>query len=332
MPANLPPQYYAAKKRFDAASDPEEKLEIIQEMLAIMPKHKGTDKLRAEVRSKMATLRKEIQKSGSSKRRGFDGYHIESQGAAVVGIIGSPNVGKSSIIKCLTNALPEIAPYPFTTGKPVVGMMPYEDINIQLIDTPPISSDYIDKFLPDMLRRVDLILLIVDIGSDAVLEQTYTVLKKLKEYRIILAKDESQNGDNVLYKKTLMVANKEDSEDSADRLEIIKEFYGERLPIITISAEKEKGLDDLKKRIYESLEIIRIYTKSVGKKADMFDPVILTKGSTVLEAAAEIHKEFYENLKFARIWGDGQNKYDGQHVSRDHPLEDGNVVEFHIDE
>jgi ribosome-interacting GTPase 1 len=323
MPANLPPQYYAAKKRFEHAKDIDEKIEILKEMLAIMPKHKGTDKLRGDVRSRLATLRKEAQKRPAKRRR--QGYYISRQGAAQIALVGAPNVGKSRIVVSLTNADSEVASYPFTTAKPVVGMMPYEDINMQLIDTPPITGDYMDTFLPDVLKRVDLILLIADIGSDAALEQIDSVIAKLAEFKIKLTADEAQNGDEYICKKTMLVANKEDLEGSQERLDILKEFYEERFSIVAISAEKQSGLDQLKKQIF-------VYTKSVGRKADLTDPIILSRGSTVLEAAAEIHKEFFQNLKFARIWGDGENVYDGQRVSRDHTLQDRNIVEFHISE
>ena len=127
MPANLPPQYYAAQKRLRYAKDIDEQLEILTEMQAIMPKHKGTDKLRAELRSKIATLRKEAQKP-STRRKRHDGYNIDRQGAGQVALIGFPNVGKSTVIDSLTNADSEVAPYPFTTTRPVVGMMPFKDI------------------------------------------------------------------------------------------------------------------------------------------------------------------------------------------------------------
>ena len=330
MPANLPPQYHSAKNRLGLAKDIDEKIEILREMQAIMPKHKGTDKLRAEIRSRLAGLQKESQKQPAKRKR--YGYNIPRQGAAQIALIGAPNVGKSSLVAGLTNAETEVAPYPFATGKPVVGMMPFEDISLQLIDTPPITDDYMDQFLPDLLRRVDLILLVADIGSDDALEQIETVTAKLAESRIKLTADETQNGDEHICKKTIILANKEDLPESQERLAILQEFYVERFPILTVSAEEEDKLESLKKQIYDSLGVIRVYTKSVGKKADLTDPVIIRRGGTVLEAAAEIHKEFFENLKFARIWGNGQNKYNGQRVSRDHPLEDGNILEFHISE
>jgi len=329
MPANLPPQYYAAQKRLRHTRDVEEQLEILTEMQAIMPKHKGTDKLQAELRSKIATLRKEAQKSGTKRKR-HDGYNIDRQGAGQVALIGFPNVGKSTIVASLTNADVQIATYPFTTTRPVVGMMPFKDISIQLIDTPPISADFVDRFLPELLRRADLMLFVVDVGSDNVLDQVETVLDKLAESRIKLTADDIQHDDEYLYKKAFIVANKRDVEGSRERFDILKEFYSEKFTIVTISATEKTGIEQLKRQIYSALGIIRVYTKAMGKKVDLVDPIILKHGSTVIDAAAEIHKEFFADLKFARIWGEGQNKYNGQRVSRDHPLEDENILEFHI--
>lgn len=328
MPANLPPQYIALKKRYELSKDIEERIELLEEMLSIMPKHKGTEKLQGDVRSRLANLRKEAQKRPPKRRS--PGYHIQRQGAAQVAIIGAPNVGKSRIVASLTNAETEVAPYPFTTEKPAVGMMPFEDISIQLIDTPPITRDFIDTFLPDMLRRVDLILLVADVGSDDVLDQTDAVLAKLEEYSIRLIADETQDESEYLNKKTILLANKDDMGGSQERLDIVRELYSQRFPITVISAEKGSGLEPLKKQIFDALEIIRVYTKAVGRKADLTDPVILRSGSTVIDAAAEIHKEFYENLKYAKIWGSGKSKYEGQQVSREHLLEDRNIIEFHI--
>lgn len=331
MPANLPPQYYAAQRRLRYVRDVEEQLEILTEMQAIMPKHKGTDKLRAELRSKIATLRKESQKTGPKRKR-YDGYNIDRQGAGQIALVGFPNVGKSTIVAGLTNADVQIAEYPFTTTRPVVGMMPFKDIKMQLIDTPPISADFIDRFLPELLKRADLLLLIVDIGSDDALEQIETVLDKLADSKIKLSMDETEHDDEYVYKKAVVVANKSDMDGSRERLDILKEFYSQKFPITVISAAEKSGFEQLRRRIYDVLGIIRVYTKAVGKKVDLTDPIILKHGSTVIDAAAEIHKEFFADLKFARIWGDGQNKYDGQRVSRDHPLEDENVLEFHISE
>ncbi len=347
MPANLPPQYIEARTRFINSKDIEEKIEILQYMIAIIPKHKGTNKLIGELRSKLAHLRREAQ-SKPSKRKHYDAYYIARQGAGQVVLLGFPNVGKSKLITRLTNADSRVAPFPFTTDKPVIGMMPYENINIQLIDTPPITDDYIAPQLLELIRRADITLLMVDIGSDSALDQAESIISRLREAKIKLTVKESEFdydeteelsfdtpmndqsfAEDFIRKKAIMLANKSDLEGSQDRLAILNELYTDEFPIIAISAENDTNFDLLKRLIYEHLNIIRVYTKPIGKKADLTDPIVLHRGSTVVDAAVEIHRDFAEKLKFAKIWG-GENN--GQRVSRDHPLEDGNILEFHISE
>jgi ribosome-interacting GTPase 1 len=328
MPANLPPQYYEAEKRYREAKEPQDKLKILHEMFAIMPKHKGTDKLQADLKFRISKLKKELQQKKKASRR--DQYFVEKEGAASVVLIGAPNVGKSQILSSLTNATPEIAPYPYTTLKPLCGMMPFENIQIQLVDTPPISSDFMEPWLSGIIRHADLILLAADLGSENMIEETETVFQRLEEYKIQLESEEKETNpmDGIAHKKTSLLGNKSDLEKAEENLVVLKELYGQRFPVIFISAQKGTNLEGLKRHIFERLEIIRIYTKVPGKKADFEDPVILKIGSTPLDAARAIHKDFAFNLKYARIWGTGV--YDGQMVQKDFVLKDGHVVEFHI--
>jgi len=332
MPANLTPQYIELRTRLQQSKDPEERIELLQEMVAIIPKHKGTNKLLGELRSKLATLRKESQNK-PSKHKAYNPYRIVRQGAGQVIIIGFPNVGKSSLVASLTKVHTPVASYPFTTDKPIVGMMPYENINIQLIDTPPITDELMDPNLIDLIRRVDLILLVVDAGSDDAFEQIESIKTGLEQtkLRLVMKHDEEEDEENeFILKKVIIVANKTDLEGSQDRIETLKELYSQELPIFGLSAEKHE-FDAFKRMIFYALDIIRVYTKPVNKKPDLTDPIVLYRGSTVVDAAGEIHRDFAENLKFAKVWGGG-SKYNGQSVSRDHPLEDGNIVEFHVPE
>ncbi len=329
MPANLPPQYFDAEQKYREAKTDEEKLKCLQKMLAIMPKHKGTDKLQADLKRRISKLRKIASQSKKSSRRAHI-YNVEREGAGQLVLVGAPNVGKSQILAGLTNATPEIAPYPFTTQKPLPGMMPYDHIQIQLVDVPPISSDYMEFWVPGIVRNSDGALLVIDLSSDDLIDQTETVIKRLKESKVNLGKEEKpiDHRDGIAHKKALVLANKIDTERARENLEIVKEFYGERFPLIAFSATTKDNLSDLKKRIYDLLGIIRIYTKERGKKPDYTDPIILKKGGKLLDAALEIHKDFARDLKFARIWG--KEKYAGQKVQKDYPLQDEDVVEFHI--
>ena len=329
MPANLPPQYYEAEKRYRDARTNEERLAILKEMWAIMPKHKGTDKLQGDLKAKISGLKKEMQKPRTPYKRTYT-RRVPRQGAAQVVLIGPPNVGKSQILSRLTKANPQVAPYPFTTQEPQVGMIEFEDIKIQLIDTPPITGDFIQPWLPPIVRSADLVLLVVDLGSDEVLEEIDGVIGRLEESRIKLVSDEPEEvglfGD--AYKKTIILGNKSDLEGAEGCLEALKDLYADKFPIFSISSEDSGGWVGLKKEIYQALNIIRVYTKEPGKPADLKDPIVLKQGSIVLDAARAIHKDFAHNLRYVRLWG--SSKFDGQQVYRDHPLEDGDIVEFHL--
>ena len=329
MPANLPPQYFEAEKRYRQAKDAQDKLKILHEMFAIMPKHKGTDKLQADLKAKISKLKKEIQQKKKAARRG-DQYFVEKEGAAQVVLIGAANAGKSQILASLTNATPEVAPYPYSTTKPLCGMMPFENIQIQLVDTPPIGAEFMEPWLAGIVRNADLIYLVVDLGSEGMLEETQAVFKKLEGYKILLESEEGEVNplDGIAHKKTVLLGNKSDMPLSEINLSILKESYGQRLPVFQLSAKEKVNLEELRRFIFDSLKILRVYTKVPGKKADFEDPVILKLGSTLLDAAKEIHKDFARNLRFARVWGEGV--FDGQKVQKDFILKDGHVVEFHI--
>jgi ribosome-interacting GTPase 1 len=329
MPANLPPQYYEAEKRYRRARDPQEKLNILQEMFSIMPKHKGTDKLQADVKQRISRLKKEIQQKKKTSRRG-DQFYVDKEGAAQVVLTGPANAGKSQILASLTNATPEVAAYPYSTVKPLCGMMPFENIQVQLVDTPPIGAEFMEPWLAGIIRNADLVALVVDLGSEAMMDHIEAVLQKLEGYKIILESEEGELNplDGIAHKKTIILANKSDTPPSETNLSILKESFGDRLPIFVLSAEEKVNVEELRRYIFDTLRILRVYTKTPGKKVDYEDPVIMKIGSTLLEAAKEIHKDFARNLKYARVWGEGV--FDGQMVQKDFVLKDGHVVEFHI--
>ena len=323
MPANLPPQYFEAEKHYRAAKDPEEKIEALQIMLAIMPKHKGTDKLRAELRRKIAKFSQETERKYATARRA--GFHIKREGAGQVILTGLPNVGKSQILAALTKATPEVAVYPFTTKMPMLGMMRFEDIQIQLVDTPPIGHKEIRVLFANTLRGTDLIAIVIDLSLEP-LSQLKNILQELKEARI-----ESECIGEITPgsypKKMLIIGNKKDRHGSNDNWEILHSHYARFFPMVSISAKEGDGLEELKKTVYHTLDIIRVYTKTPGTKADLSDPMILRKDSSVDQAAGDVHKDFRTKLKYAVIWGSG--KYEGQRVGRKHILQDRDMIEFH---
>jgi len=325
MPANLPPQYFEAEKRFRAAKEPEDKIAALQEMLAIMPRHKGTDKLHAMLRQKIARFSQEAERKFATARR--TGFYISREGAGQIMLVGPANTGKSQLLASLTEAIPEIAEYPFTTKTPIPGMMKLEDIQIQLVDTPPIGHKEVRVLLANSLRNADLIAIVIDLSREPI-SQIETALQGLKEARIEPLNDGTQVTPGSYPRKMMIVGNKNDLASSGKHWERLCSRYGESFPMVSISAKECSGLQDFKSAIYQVLNIIRVYTKTPGSKADLTDPMVLEKGSTLGEAAESLHKDFYQNLRYAVVWGSG--KYDGQRVSKEHVLEDGDIVEFHI--
>ena len=324
MPANLPPQYFEAEKRFRLAKEPADKIVALEEMLAIMPKHKGTDKLRADLRGKIAKLSQTLGKKTGAHRASTV---IEKEGAAQIVVIGLPNAGKSQLVASITNASPTVAEYPFTTHQATPGMMEFENIQIQLIDTPPLVPQSIESWTPHMIRRADGLLVVVDL-SNAPLAQMETLTKQLAEMRVSIDTGTVQEGIILSQKKALIVGNKLDLENAGENYSELQNKYGEQLPIIAISAREGTGLEELKLKVYQMLDILRVYTKTPGQKPDFNDPIILDRGSRLEDAAAQVHKDFLAKLKYARIWGSG--KHDGIMAKRDHILQDGDVIELHM--
>ena len=315
MPANLPPQYFEAEKKFRLAKNPADKIVAVEEMLAIMPKHKGTDHLRAELRRRIAKLTQVSEKKAATQRASM---LIDKEGAAQVVVIGLPNAGKSQLVSRVTNASPTVAEYPFTTHIATPGMMEFENIQIQLIDTPPLTEQSIEWWLPHMIRRADALLLVVDL-SNAPLAQVEAIFIELESRKVVVRENKV---------KALIVGNKLDAANASENYLALKNKYQGQLPIIAVSAREGVGLEELKRKIYQVLDIIRVYTKAPGKKPEFDDPIILDMGSTLEDAAASVHKDFAAKLKYARIWGSG--KYDGVMAKRDHILQDGDIIELHL--
>jgi small GTP-binding protein len=326
MPANLPPQYFEAERNFRTAKSSAEKITALEVMLAIMPKHKGTDHLRAELRSRIAKLTQQLSKKSGTQRTSM---MIDKEGAAQIAVIGLSNSGKSQLIVSITNATPIVAEYPLTTHNALPGMMDFEDIKIQLIDTPPLASQTIQWWLPQMLRQADALLVMVDLSYDP-LVQLDEIRDHLEKMRIVIGDSLANPVEDVVtwHKKTMIIANKLDIDDNNHRYRFLLDNLGTKLPIVAISATQGIGLDELRLEIYRMLDIIRVYTKTPGQKADTSDPIVLARGSTLLDAAATVHKDFAAKLKYARIWGSG--KHDGNMARRDHLLEDGDIIELHL--
>lgn len=329
MPTNLPPEYFSAEQRYRNAGSQEEKVSALEDLIGTIPKHKGTDKLRADLRKKLSKLKASTQsKKGVSKHESL--FHISHEGAGQVAVIGSANTGKSAFVAAVTHATPEVEAFPFSTWKPTPGMMPFEDIQIQLIDTPPLDRDYLEPELFDLIRRTDFLLIVVDIQGAPVDQLTHTA-QTLIEHKIVpatLYTPEHAEQRGIKKMPCLVLLNKNDDADTDENIDIFCTLLDREWPYVAASAQTGRNLDALKRELFERLNIMRIYSKAPGKKPDLDAPFVLKQGSTVEEFAGKVHQDFVQNLKGVRVWGTGV--YDGQHVQHDHVLYDGDIVELHM--
>ena len=328
MPTNLPPEAAAAEERYRAAQTVSEKIRTLEEYISLIPKHKGTDKLRAILRKRLSKLKESSQKQKGGSRQ-TSAFHINKEGAGQAVIIGPPNTGKSSLVTALTNASPQISASPFSTWEPTPGMMFVDNVPIQLVDTPPLNRDYMDPELMNLIRHADLLLLMVNLQTDP-MEQIEESVAILQENRIAPSHLKEQLTDSAIlyFIPLLILVNKYDDESFDEDFEICCQLLEGEWPLLPISAETGRNLDRFQELVFEQLNIIRVYAKPPGEEPDPNAPFVLERGSTVVDFAGQVHKDFLENLKSARVWG--KNVYDGQMVSRDYVLHDGDVVELRI--
>jgi ribosome-interacting GTPase 1 len=339
MPTNLPPDYYEIEKRFRIAESAAEKVALLEEMYSVVPKHKGTDHLRADLRRQISKYKEEAQQSRKKHGGHTPVFHIEKEGAGQAALIGPTNVGKSSLLRALTKAEPEISEAPYTTWKPTPGMMRVENIQVQLVDTPSMNRGYVEPGLFDLIRRADLALIVIDLQADP-LQQMEDTLLLLREHRIaprfstpeaqkrLNANGTTSDEARLVYVPAFVLVNKCDDASQDDEFNVLCELFEGRCPFIPVSARTGRNFEQLKHIVFEQLEVIRVYAKPPGEPADLERPFVLKKGSTVAELARKIHRDFYEKLKSARVWG--STAFEGQMVQRDYLLQDGDIVELKL--
>jgi ribosome-interacting GTPase 1 len=325
MPANLTPEYFKAEKWFRGATTTDEKILALEQMLRVMPKHKGTDHLRADLRRKLSKLREAPTKKGGKHT---DIFHVPRGGAGQVVLLGTPNSGKSAIVAALTNARVQVADFPFATSAPVPGMVEFEDIQIQLVDMPPITADYVAPGQVGTYRNCDLIGIVIDLSAD-VAEQLGACLGFLESRSLLVGANTpaADEQGNVLGKKGFCICSKCDIAASG-ALEQLRGLCEQPFEFVEVSAETGQGIEEMPRRLFSLLNIIRVYSKPPGKPADMKDPFTLPAGSTVMDLAMAVHRQLAEKLKSARIWGTGV--YDGQNAQRTRVLNDKDIIELHF--
>lgn len=328
MPANLTPQYNMAEEEYKKAKTSDEKLVLLKKMFQLLPKHKGTEKIQKDLKTKMSVLREEIEKKKATPAKTHTIAKIPCQGAGQIVILGAPNVGKSSIITKVTKAASPVAPYPFTTREPYPGMMETEEVRIQLIDLPPITKDHLESWQANMIRNADAAILVIDLGDDDGLTATQEVLDRLADAHIKLAFSDEVDADPEFdWTRCMVVGNKMDLPDADFRRELYADLVGGSTQWTCISCTTGAGLEDFKKAVFQRLQLLRVYSKQPGKPLVKKDPFTVPDGSTIIDLAESIHQDLAKTFKHARIWGTGV--IDGQTVSRDHELHDLDVVEIH---
>jgi hypothetical protein len=336
MPANLTPEYKAAEAAYRKATDPGERLDWLKEMLRTMPKHKGTDHLQAEVKTRIKQLTEELTGPKKGGARTGPPTVVHPEGAAQVALLGPPNTGKSSLHARLTGSGAPVGPYPFTTAYPQPGMLPYRDIAFQLVDLPPVAAEHPVPWLGGALQPADAALLVVDLEDPDCVEQVGTLHELLRGRRVTLTAEWGVGRGGMadpedpfaLVLSTLLLVNKADRlSDPVGELEVFRELTGLTYPSLPVSAETGEGLEALAPWLFRSLGVLRVYTKALGRPADRDRPFTLRRGQTVIDVAALVHRDLAATFKFGRLWREGEPG--GLQVGRDHPVEDGDVIELH---
>jgi hypothetical protein len=338
MPANLSPDYKKAEQAFRAASDEHERLDCLREMLRTIPKHKGTEHLQADIKSRIKSLSDELSGPKKGGKRTGPVHSIRPEGAAQIALLGPPNAGKSALHGKLTGSRAVIGPYPHTTHEPMAGMIPYADIHFQLIDLPAISTDFVPPWIQTALHPADAALLVVDPADPASPEAVGFVRDRLREKKISLSAvwpadaapidvDEEEDPFQIRL-PTLLVANKADLSAGPADLDALIELADIDFPTVSVSVETNSGLDRIAAFLFERLGIVRVYTKLPGKPPEKDKPFTVRHGATVLDVATLVHRDLAGALRYARSWG--KRVYDGQQVGPEHEVADGDIIELHM--
>jgi hypothetical protein len=294
----------------------------------VIPKHKGTEKLQAEIKRKISHLKDELEGGKSKKGARRFSYSVDKEGAGQISIVGPPTSGKTSLVNTLCSTELEVADYPFTTRIFQPAMMPYEDIQFQLVDLPPISTEYMENWVPGIIKTSDAVFLILDLNDSALLEKMDSSIELLRHHKIeLIDREKAEEDVRWTYLQSLVIGTKIDLPDAADNHSVLREFYENTFTIIPSSVNNSEAVDKIKKHTVDMMDIVRIYSKRPGYEPEYDNPFVFPRGDTLLDFAKAVHKDFADNLKFARVWG--TSKFDGQRINKDYVLEDKDVIELH---
>ncbi|MEZ6060584.1 MAG: TGS domain-containing protein [Planctomycetaceae bacterium] len=328
MPANLTPQYHRAERELRQAQTAVEQLQCLQRMLQLLPKHKGTDKLHAELKARISDTRRAVEVEANAARSRTE-LRIPRQGAGRIVIVGAPNCGKSRLVKELTGADPEVADFPFTTRTPMPAMMDVDGVQVQLVDTPPIVPGQLSPPMLNLVRTSDAAALLFDGSSDDAVSQTVDVVQQLRNRKTCMSRHGgfNQHGVGDVAVPTLLVVTHANAPDAGLRLELLRECRELDLPDISVDFENPSAGQPLKSELFALLGLIRVFTKRPGEQPERNDPLTIPDGGTVEDLALRIHEDLAAGVRFAKVWG--LSGHDGQVVGREYVLSDGDVVELH---
>jgi ribosome-interacting GTPase 1 len=342
MPTNVSPEYKKAEEAYRQAREPKERLDCLKQMLSTIPKHKGTEHLQADIKSRIKDLTEELAGPKKGGKRSGPALAIRPEGAAQVALLGPPNSGKSALHLRLTGSRAQSGPGPFITQFPEPGMLPCEDIAFQLLDLPSMSPEHSPPWIGSSLQSCDAALLVVDLADPACVENVQFILDTLEQKKVSLVADwpvvaaggAEQSAEHELLDDpfrielpTLLVANKSDLLSDPEEVAVLEELLGVHYPTLRVSAETGQGLGELAPWLFRALGVVRVYTKAPGKEVERDRPFTVRQGDTVLDVARLVHKDIAEGFRFARMWGAAV--FDGQQVGADQPVSDGDVVELH---
>ena len=367
MPANVTYDFIAAKNKYEQAKTDEDRIVYLQEMLSTAPTHKGAENLRKDLSRKLASLKSKIEKQAASTKKSGHTINIKKEGAGQVLVIGLANSGKSTFLAEYTNSKPLIASYPYSTVKPEIGVIDYTGAKIQLIEMPSFLDNHeLTPQIFSMIRVADLLILLIKDGSKIELNKIIKKLENkdvfvtLKKPKISFTKSEFAgvsfiNEQNLVCKKSQAIELLKSAGYRANNFILNQKTTINDLLLlinpraafvhaIAVSMPFKKKIIPFKYKninvydfsdkksviseIYNNLNKVIVYTKKPGQKLNTTEPLILDKGQTVLDAAKQIHKVIYKQLKSAKVWG--STKYPGQNVSKKYILKNNDVVEFII--
>jgi ribosome-interacting GTPase 1 len=333
VPTNVTPEYKRAEAEYKVAREPHDRLAALREMLRTIPKHKGTEHLQADIKKRIKELNEELAGPKKGGTRGGPPTAVHPEGAAQISLLGPPNSGKSTLHDALTGSGAAIGPYEFTTQYPQPGMFVVDDVGIQLIDLPPISSAHLVPWIGNALQPADGALLVVDLSHPGCVADVEDLVQTLTGRRVRLIGDwprgasvvEDPDDPFVKLLPTVLVAAKADQIENADEeLAILEELLGLDLPTLRISLRGSE-IEQLGRWLFDALGVVRVYTESAATKDDR--PYTLRRGQTVIDVAAQVHKDFALNFKYARLIRPGEPD---RQVGRDYELSDGDRIEIHV--